>query len=141
MSSSPTPGQPEMLVYSDYEISMLIIERDTCYTKAQAIDELLNRIGQAKGYQDAAEGTAKKPTSKPDTSGLPGTDVSKLPWKSYKTKQNATPEEAAWIFSNTQGAEALFATIKSNDGKKTIGNFEYQLQGPEKQFIARKPKA
>jgi hypothetical protein len=136
MSNSSAPGQPERLFYSDYEISMLIIERDACYTKAQAIDELLNRIGQAKGFADAS-----KPTSKPDNSGLPGTDLSNLPWKSYKTKQNATPDEAAWIFSNTQGAEALLATLKSNDGKKTIGNFEYTFSGNEKQFIARKPKA
>jgi hypothetical protein len=61
MSRSPTLGQPERFVYSDYEISMLIIERDACYTKAQAIDELLNKIGQAKGYADALE-----PMSKPD---------------------------------------------------------------------------
>ncbi len=136
MSSSQAPGQSERLIYSDYEISMLIIERDACYTKAQAIDELLNKIGQAKGFADAS-----KPTSKPDTSGLPGIDLNKLPWKSYKTKQSATLEEAAWIFSNTKEAEALLATLKSHDGKTTIGNFEYTFSGNEKQFISRKPKA
>ncbi len=141
MSKTSAPGQPERLIYSDYEISMLIIERDTCYSKAQQIDELLNRIGQAKGFIDAGKGKAPKQATETTASALPGIDIDKLSWKSYKTKQDAKPDEAAWIFSNTEGASALLASLKSNDGKKTIGNFEYQLQGNEKQFIARKPKA
>lgn len=71
---------------------------------------------------------------------LPGADFSKLPWKSYKTKQDAKENEAGWIFSNTAGAEALLSTLKSKDGKTRIGNFGYQLQGAQKQFISRKPK-
>jgi hypothetical protein len=130
----------DTLNINDYEIAMLTIERDSCYLKAQQIDELLNKIGQAKGFADAEE-KAQKQTPEKNPSDLPGTDISKLPWKSYKTKQNATPEEAAWIFSNTKEAEALLATLKSSDGKKIIGNFEYSFSGNEKQFIARKPKA
>jgi hypothetical protein len=71
--------------------------------------------------------------------GLPGVDLAKLPWKSYQTKQDAKENEAAWIFSNTAGAEALLATLKAKDGKTRIGDFDYQIQGQEKQFISRKP--
>ena len=43
-------------------------------------------------------------------------------------------------FSPTRrGAEALLATLKSKDGKVTIGSFEYQLQGNARQFVARNP--
>jgi hypothetical protein len=79
------------------------------------------------------------PKSGVKTAALPGTDFSSLPWKSYKTKTDAKEGEAAWIFSNTAGAEALLATLKSKDGKARVGTYDYQLQGKEKQFISRKP--
>jgi hypothetical protein len=68
---------------------------------------------------------------------LPGTEnLTNFPWKSYKTKQPANPDEAAWIFSNIQGAETLLATLKTSD-KAVRGDFEYQLRANGK-FIARK---
>ena len=70
---------------------------------------------------------------------LPGSeDLTKLPWKSYQTKETAKENEAAWVFANTKGAESLLALLKTKD-KATIGNFTYELQGKEKQFISRKP--
>ena len=59
-----TPQQPERLVFSDFEVHMLIIERDACYSKAQQIDELLNRTGQQMGYIDATNGQTSKPETK-----------------------------------------------------------------------------
>jgi hypothetical protein len=50
---------------SDYEISMLIIERDTSQCRKERIDELLNKIGAAKGYEEADK------QSKTDRSKLP----------------------------------------------------------------------
>ncbi len=118
---------------NDFEISTLIIERNTCQHKAEQIDELLNKIGEAKGYTDATLPIKSEPSQ------LPGTDFDKLPWKSYRTKQAAGPNEAAWIFSNTKGDEALLAALKSKNGRVTIESFEYQLQGNAKQFVARNP--
>jgi len=71
---------------------------------------------------------------------LPGSEtLSVLPWKSYQTKQAAKENEAAWIFANTKGAEALLASLKTKD-KVQISKFEYNLsQGHDKQFISRKP--
>ena len=74
-----------------------------------------------------------------ETDALPGVDLSKLPFVSYKTKELAKENEAGWIFSDTKGAEALLATLKSKDDKARVGSFDYQLQGAEKQFIARRP--
>jgi len=120
---------------TDYEISMLIIERNACHYKAEQINELLNKIGETKGLTNAASSNEKSQDCQ-----LPGSkDPSELPWKSYKTREKADANESAWIFSKTAEAEALLATLKINEGKVKIGNFEYQLQGKERQFIARKP--
>ncbi|MGA3059848.1 MAG: hypothetical protein ABSD92_05705 [Candidatus Bathyarchaeia archaeon] len=120
---------------SDFEISILIAERNCAVYRKEQYDELLNRIGEAKGYSEAE----KQAQSKSELGQLPGIESDKLPWKSYKTKQVAGPEEAAWIFSNTQGAEALLSNVKSKDGQAKIAGFEYQLQGAQHQFISRKP--
>jgi len=67
-----------------------------------------------------------------------GVDLANLSWRSYKTKETAKPEEAGWIFSNSKGAEALLALLKTKGEKCVAGKFEYQLQGDKKQFIARR---
>ncbi len=47
--------------FSDFEVQMLLIERNTCQAKIEAIDELLDKIGQAKGLQDSRKaGSAHK---------------------------------------------------------------------------------
>lgn len=46
---------------SDFEISILVIERDTAQFKVGKIDELLNRYGRAKGFVDAER---ESPSSK-----------------------------------------------------------------------------
>jgi len=121
---------------SDFEISMLVIERNSCQHKAELIDEFLNKIGEAKGYSEAKK---TSPPAENEPNQLSGKNFDNLPWKSYKTKQAAGPDDAAWIFSNTEDAKALLSALKSKDGKAKIGSFEYQLQGTERQFIARKP--
>ena len=119
---------------TDYEIQMLIIERNTCSYKVEQINELLNQIGESKGLNTAQPNQKDQTKQAPDLKNL-----NELPWKSYKTKEKADLNEAGWIFTKTAGAEGIAATLKTNDGKAKIGDFEYQLQGPERQFIARKP--
>ena len=122
----------DFLKLTDFEISMLIIERDSSQFKVERIDELLNKVGQAKGFTEATK------ISSPKQDGLPGTDdLSKLPWKSYATKESAKPEEAAWLFANTPGTEVLLAELKTRD-KVQINSFEFTLSGRKKQFISRK---
>ena len=40
---------------SELELTLLIIERDTCQYKKERIDELLNKIGEAQGISNAIE--------------------------------------------------------------------------------------
>jgi hypothetical protein len=120
---------------SGFEISILIAERNCASYRKEQYDELLSKIGVAKGYSD----TEKAAPTKSESNQLSAIDFDKLPWKSFKTKLPASPEEAAWVFSNTQGADDLLSIVKSKDGQAKIGGFEYQLQGMQHQFIARKP--
>ena len=82
-------------------------------------------------------------TSTPKRAHLNPQELGKLPWKTYKSKEDCKPDEAGWIFTNTQGAEALADLIKKQ-GKEAvvqIGNhaFDVKFSGAEKQFIGRAP--
>ena len=61
----PSEKHPQIDVskLTDFEISVLIIERDTCQYKAERVDELLNRIGEAKGFVDATKEAKGEPVA------------------------------------------------------------------------------
>jgi hypothetical protein len=90
-----------------------------------------------------------KPASKPaamPSQPLPQLDpdeLVRLPWKTYKTKEDCRPDEAGWIFRNTPGAEALAHLIETQgkDAMVQIGpnKFDVKFSGAEKQFIGRAP--
>ena len=126
-------ADPEALHLTPYDIEKIKHKMEMHQREVDYYQELLTAYGKAKGYTD------KKTDSEADKTQTGNEIFDKLPWRSYTTKQAADPEEAAWIFSNTQGAESLVSTLKAKDGKATIGRFEYQLQGPEQKFLARKP--
>jgi hypothetical protein len=120
---------------NDFELAMISVEINCCYHRIEQLNELLNKVGEVKECLDTGKASHQTANEPNQTT----TDFDKLPWKSYKTKQDAKTDEAAWIFANTKGAETLLATLKSNNEKVQLGNFEYSVQGPERQFIARKP--
>jgi hypothetical protein len=43
----------EISKVSDFEISLLVIERDTAQFKMNVINDLLNKIGEVKGFEEA----------------------------------------------------------------------------------------
>jgi hypothetical protein len=47
---------------TDLELTLLIIERDICQYKKERIDELLNKIGEARGISRAIETPSTAPT-------------------------------------------------------------------------------
>ena len=101
-----------------------------CVNAKMQIAKLYNiSLGQEKPTKTATQ-TAELPA---------GVDIAGLPWKSYKTKEVAKPEEAGWIFSNIKGAESLVSLLKIKGEKCVVGEFEYQIQGDKGQFIARRP--
>ena len=82
-------------------------------------------------------------TATPKRTQLNPQELEKLPWKTYKSKEDCKPNEAGWIFTNTQGAEALSDLIKKQ-GKEAvvqIGDYRFDVKfsGAEKQFIGRAP--
>ncbi len=110
---------------SSKQVEFLVKLRDGCQMIADAANDYVETFAPAGVQAEKTE--------------LPGSvDLQSLPWKSYATKQAAEKDEAGWIFANTKGAEALLATLKTKD-KAQIGSMEYSRQGPEKQFISRKP--
>jgi hypothetical protein len=48
---------------SDFEVSMLLIERDVCQYKKERIDELISKIGEAKGFTNAEKEAKKEPAA------------------------------------------------------------------------------
>lgn len=82
-------------------------------------------------------------TSTPKRTQLNPQELGKLPWKTYKSKEDCKPNEAGWIFTNTQGAETLSDLIKKQ-GKEAVVqigdySFDVRFSGAEKQFIGRTP--
>lgn len=53
-------SESDKLGLSDFEVSILVIERNTCQFKAEQIDALLNKVGETKGFADA-----EKPKTEP----------------------------------------------------------------------------
>ena len=51
---------------TDFEVSLLKIERGACQFKIEQIDELLNKIGEAKGLADAGKQAPAAPEAKND---------------------------------------------------------------------------
>lgn len=56
-------GQIDVSKLTDFEIGLLILERDVSQYRVERIDELLNRIGESKGF---AEAEKKPPTCVPE---------------------------------------------------------------------------
>ena len=82
-------------------------------------------------------------TATPKSNQLNLQELEKLPWKTYKSKEDCKPDEAGWIFTNTQGAETL-ADLIEKQGKEAvvqIGAYRFgvKFSGAEKQFIGRAP--
>jgi hypothetical protein len=55
---------------TDLELALLIVERDTCQYKKERIDELINKIGKAKGISNVIETPKTAATS--DAKTIPG---------------------------------------------------------------------
>jgi hypothetical protein len=123
------PSDAEEWIEEYYEVEA-VIEDPAEFEVAKA---------ELKGLVD---GWLSSSSSKPATpAAKPSDELEKLPWKTYKSKADCKPDEAGWIFRNTQGAETLAALI-NREGKKTVVQigaykFEVKFSGAEKQFIGR----
>lgn len=92
---------------SDLEIAMLIIERDVAQFKAERIDELLNKVGEVRGYVQAEKWMW---------------DPNKITWvETEGTKglyDKASPQA-------TNDFKAMLTNLKEHNGKLTRDGFFY----------------
>lgn len=116
---------------TDFEISMLIIERNTCQHKAAEIDELLNKIGAAKGFDDA-ERTNKKPAAVNEItfSCLKFEEQKGLRLGDYDVayKQNNLADKWSSAYNILRSSSATIKTRYMDEGYQ----FSYWLYGEDK---------
>lgn len=128
------PGDAEEWSKEYYEIEASI-ENSAELESAKA-----NLCGLIDGWLSPHKQAA---TSAPKRNQLNPQELEKLPWKTYKSKEDCKPNEAGWIFTNTQGAEALSDLIKKQGKEATVQigayKFDVKFSGTEKQFIGRTP--
>ncbi|MCJ7762032.1 hypothetical protein MUP38_01085 [Candidatus Bathyarchaeota archaeon] len=128
------PGDAEEWSKEYYEIEASIED------SAELESARANLCGLIDGWLSAHKQPA---TSAPKMNQPNSQEFEKLPWKTYKSKEDCKPDEAGWIFTNTQGAEALADLIKKQgkDAVVQIGayKFDVKFSGAEKQFIGRAP--
>jgi hypothetical protein len=110
-----------------YEIEFLIDQDVTLQEFKKAREAAVKQINEWLNEKTAPE-TAKE--------ALDPAELDKLPWKPYREGHRA-----AWIFSNTEGAEKLVEALKEK-GKLEIDEYAYRFSGPKddpKRFISRNP--
>jgi len=128
------PGDAEEWAKEYYEVEVSI--EDSAELEAAKA----NLCGLIDGWL-----STRKPATMdtPKRTQLYPQELEKLPWKTYKLKEDCKPDEAGWIFRNTQGAEALADLIKEQgkDAVVQIGAYRFgvKFSGAEKQFIGRSP--
>lgn len=128
------PGDAEEWIKEYYEVEVTIEDPAELEVAKAELKGLID--GWLSVPKPPVKPSAHLPQLDPD-------DLAKLPWKTYKTKEDCKPDEAGWIFRNTPGAEAL-ADLIQKQGKGAhvlIGSqkFDCSFSGSEGQFIGRKP--
>jgi hypothetical protein len=83
---------------TDFEISMLVIDRDTAQFRMGAIDELLNKVGKARGFSEAM---------KSDRAVQPKAEVSEAPFnaRKYRAAKGEKLGEYELCFKNDNTAD------------------------------------
>jgi hypothetical protein len=63
MSEPPKKPAVDVSKLTDFEISMLIVDRDVSQYRVERIDELLNEVGQARGFAEAGKKESGPPAA------------------------------------------------------------------------------
>ena len=126
MSSGEKKAQVDVGKLTDLEILLLVIERDVSQFKMERIDELLNKVGEAKGFIEAA---------KKETPSDPKPEISEAPFKSrkYQAAKGERLGEYEICFKDDNNADewqhcfnilkANNATIEGRFSQKSWGHY------------------
>ena len=138
----------ETLKATDFEVSRLIIERDTCQYKKERIDELLNKIGEARGYVEAEKKASVAPEAKNEPAAVQETTFTILKFEQqtgakigeYEVAYKASNIEDKWTHAYTVLRNSN-ATIKDRYHGEGY-EFSYWLYGADKIYRQKlEPKA
>ena len=95
---------------SDFEISMLIIERDTAQFRVERIDELLNKIGEVKGFFDVK----KKEGAAEPKAVISEEPFNTLKYETAKGERLGDYEVAYKKSNNTDDWQRCFNVLRAN---------------------------
>jgi hypothetical protein len=138
----------ETLKATDFEVSRLIIERDTCQYKKERIDELLNKIGEARGYVDAETKASVAPEAKNEPAAAQETTFTILKFEQqtgakigeYEVAYKASNIEDKWThaYNVLRNSNATIKDRYHGEGYE----FSYWLYGADKIYRQKlEPKA
>jgi len=128
------PGDAEEWAKEYHEVEVSIEDSAELEAAKANLCELIDEWLSTR--KPATMATPKRPLIDPQ-------ELEKLPWKTYKSKEDCKPQDAGWIFRNTKGAEALADLIEKQGKGVTVQigqhRFEVKFSGADSQFIGRAP--
>jgi hypothetical protein len=119
---------------SDFEISVLVIERDVAQYRVERLDELLNKIGEKKGYINSAK---KESSSQPDHPEV----YERLNWENRDNEHGPFQMLRKDNCNDTQLFNHLDAMLKQNKNNVSIGDWHYWAGDPGYIFRRRKKQS
>jgi uncharacterized caspase-like protein len=141
MSNSDNSGRAQstdLRIVSDLEISKLAIKRNIHQYAVEQYDELINKIGQAKGFVDAGEGQSAKPQTKNQSAAVQELTFTTLKFEAqqsekmgeYEIAYKASNLEDKWRSANNI-LRSSSATIKDRSHGEGY-QYSYWLYGEDK---------
>lgn len=134
-------GEKEEWSRVEYSVKASVDGSEDLQVAKANIERIIDRWVTEVGLPRTAPTSAAKSTAQ--MPGLDSDELTKLPWKNYKTKEPCKPVDAGWIFRNTKGAEALADLIQKQGNSVTVQigphKFEARFSGANQQFIGRAP--
>jgi hypothetical protein len=134
-------GEKEEWTRVEYSVKTSVDDSEDPQVARANIEGMIDGWLRMVCLPGAVHRSAAKPSAQ-----LPGLDpdeLAKLPWKTYRTKEDCKPQDAGWIFRNTKGAEALADLIEKQGKGVTVQigqhRFEVKFSGADSQFIGRAP--
>jgi hypothetical protein len=117
-----TARTPDYSKFTDFEISLLVAERDIAQYRVERLDQILSSVGQAKGFEDA---TKQEKTVKEDKKL--DFDAEKLPWENIEAKENPKGPWQKTLKSADPNFLGLLAYINEKGTVRYQGSAQYWI--------------
>jgi hypothetical protein len=115
IKNEPQPRKFDVSKLSDFEVALLILERDISQYRVERCDELLNQVGEAKGFGET------RPTVKEDTFTV-------LKFESVKSERLQGLEAAHKLHNVEQNWTHAYGVLKAANA---VINSRYHGEGYE----------